>query len=125
MRDFPLGEDRFDDFFSEEVPPDASEFVYTEAYSCFDRSCKKRRFMTTHRGYLGWAPDNIYGSSDEQTREGDLVAIVFGCSTPLVIRPFGDCYQVLGEAYVQGLMDGEVIAALEVGQCATQSLTFC
>ncbi|KAJ5030042.1 heterokaryon incompatibility protein-domain-containing protein [Bipolaris maydis] len=124
MRDFPLGEYRFDDFFSEEIPADASEFVYTEAYSCFDRSCKKRRFMTTDKGYLGWAPDNIYGGPNEQTQKGDLVAIVFGCSTPLVIRPCGEDYLVLGEAYVQGLMDGEVIAALESGKYTTQSFAF-
>jgi hypothetical protein len=125
MRDFSLGDVRFDDFFSEEIPPDASEFVYTEAYSCFDRSSKKRRFMTTDKGYLGWAPDNIYGGPDEQTKKGDLIAIVFGCSTPLAIRPYGEFYQILGEAYVQGLMDGEVITALEAGQYTTHNFAFC
>ena len=36
-----------------------------------------------------------------------------------MVRPYGDYYQVLGEAYVQGLMDGEAITALESGQHAT------
>jgi hypothetical protein len=97
----------------------------TGAYSCFDRSCKKRRFITTTNGYMGWAPDNIYGSDDEQTRQGDLIAIIFGCSTPLVLRPRGDHYQVLGEAYVQGFMDGEAITALKEGKYARQEFLLC
>ncbi|RYN79885.1 hypothetical protein AA0120_g10639 [Alternaria tenuissima] len=125
MRGFPLGEHLFDDFFSDQIPENASEFVFTEAYSCFDRSCKKRRFITTTNGYMGWAPDNIYGSDDEQTRQGDLIAIIFGCSTPLVLRPRGDHYQVLGEAYVQGFMDGEAITALKEGKYARQEFLLC
>jgi hypothetical protein len=125
MRDFPMGEYQFDDFFSDEVPPEASEFVFIEAYSCFDRSCKKRRFMTTTNGFMGWVPDNIYSNEDQQTQPGDLIAIVFGYSTPLAIRPLGDRYQVLGEAYVQGLMDGEAITTLEEGKYETQSFVFC
>jgi hypothetical protein len=109
MRDFTLGEHQFDDFFSEEIPPETSEFIFTEIYSCFDRSCKKRRFMTTANEYMGWAPENIYATGSEQTQEGDLIAIIFGCNTPLAIRPHGDQFQVLGDAYIQGLMDGSLM----------------
>ncbi|CAA9964978.1 HET domain containing protein [Pyrenophora teres f. maculata] len=123
--DFLLGEDLLDSFFSDDIPADASEYDFCEVYSCSDRSAKKRRFMTTMKGYMGWAPDNIFGKENEQSRAGDLIAIIFGCSTPLAIRPCGDRFQVLGEAYVQGLMDGEAIDALREGKHATQSFVFC
>ncbi|CAE7199910.1 hypothetical protein PTNB73_06170 [Pyrenophora teres f. teres] len=123
--DFPLGEGLLDSFFSDDIPADASEYDFCEVYSCSDRSAKKRRLMTTMKGYMGWAPDNTFGEENEQSRAGDLIAIIFGCSTPLAIRPCGDRFQVLGEAYVQGLMDGEAIDALREGKHATQSFVFC
>jgi hypothetical protein len=43
--------------------------------------------MTTKHGYLGWAPDNLYGSDEGQARVGDKIGIIFGCSIPIVIRP--------------------------------------
>jgi hypothetical protein len=112
--DFWLGDQRLDDYFTNTIPDDASEDGYTEVYSCFDRTCMGRRFMTTENGYLGWAPDNMYGTDDKQTKKGDLITIIFGCSTPLVIRPCGRDFQVIGEAYVQGLMDGEAIELLKL-----------
>lgn len=45
--------------------------------------------MMTANGYLGWARDNINDDDEAQTKRDDLIAIVFGCSTPLVIRPRG------------------------------------
>ncbi|TVY91155.1 Heterokaryon incompatibility protein 6,OR allele [Lachnellula willkommii] len=124
-RDFLLGDDKLGSFFDDKVPKGASEFDFTEVYSCFDRTCQKRRLMTTKNGYLGWAPDNIYGGDEEQTRSGDLVAIVFGCSTPMIIRPMGKWFLVVGEAYVQGIMDGEAMEVLETGKAKIQSFTFC
>jgi hypothetical protein len=122
---FPLGNDRLDDFFTDEIPVEVSERDMSEIYSCFDRTSHKRRFMTTTQGFMGWAPDNVYGKKDEQAREGDLLAILFGCSTPILIRPCGRYYQVLGEAYVQGMMAGEALELLEKGTCQVQKFTFC
>jgi hypothetical protein len=124
-RDFQLGEDRLGEFFTDKIPSTASEYDFTEAYSCFDRSSQRRRFITTRNGYMGWAPDNIYGTNSAQTKQGDLIAILFGCSTPIAIRPYGLHFQVIGEAYVQGLMDGEAMEFLETGRFHTQSFTFC
>ena len=124
---FRIGDTNFDDFFGDEIPADASERDFTEAYSCFDRSSQKRRFMTTSTGHVGWAPDNIYGRASEQTQVGDLVAIIFGCSMPLTIRalPDGKHYHILGEAYVQGMMDGEAMDDLQTGKYEARTFTFC
>jgi hypothetical protein len=122
---FWLGDRFLGDYFTDRIPENASEYDYTEVYSCFDRTCKGRRFMATSKGYLGWAPDNIYGSDEDQTRKGDLIVIIFGCSTPIVIRPRGEYYEVVGEAYAQGLMDGEAMMFLESGDYRIQDFTFC
>ncbi|KAL2075087.1 hypothetical protein VTL71DRAFT_29 [Oculimacula yallundae] len=115
----PLG-----DYFSDEIPIDASEYDYTEAYSCNNRTSQGRRFLTTMNGYMGWGPDNMYGGPTQQIQPGDKIVILFGCSTPIVIRPKGECYQVLGEAYIHGLMDGEGLAFLTTGQCHDQEFVF-
>jgi len=124
-RNFRLGNKRLGDYFTDETPSDASEYDYSEVYCCFDRTCKARRLMTTSNGYLGWARDNIYGSNQDQVRKGDLIAIIFGCSMPTVIHPIGDCFQVLAEAYIQDLMEGEALSFLESEICQVQEFTFC
>jgi hypothetical protein len=48
-----------------------------------------------------------------------------GSSVPLVVRPLGDRWQVVGEAYVQGLMDGEALALLKSNKCVEREFTFC
>lgn len=120
---FGIGDRRLDDFFTDNIPFGAVERDYKDVYSCFDRASKGRRFMTTEAGYMGWAPDNMYGNDEDQTRIGDLIAIVFGCSTPIVIRPYGEHFQVVGDAYIQGLMDGEAIEFLESGRYMVQDFT--
>ena len=40
---------------------------------------------------------------------GDCVCLLFGCSMPCVLRPFGESYRLVGEAYVHGYMNGEAV----------------
>ncbi|KAK3686608.1 hypothetical protein LTR37_019629 [Vermiconidia calcicola] len=60
-----------------------------------------RIFFTSSTGYIGIAP---YGS-----REGDLVFVLLGADVAFVLRPLEDGYCLTGEAYVQGVMHGEVL----------------
>jgi len=124
-RGFRLGELFFEDFFQEEIDANASEVDVSEVYTCFDRSSQRRRFMTTVGGHVGWAPDNIHGGPKEQTCVGDLIVILLGCSTPLAIRPYGNYYQVLGEAYVHGIMHGEAIDDMDRGKYKLSTFIFC
>ncbi|EPE37003.1 hypothetical protein GLAREA_09166 [Glarea lozoyensis ATCC 20868] len=123
-REFMLWGHRLGDFFDDVIPDDASEYDFMEVYCGVDRTAKARRFMTTENGCLGWCPSNIYGEGSEQTQVGDLIAILFGCSTPIVIRPFGEQFKVVGEAYVQGFMDEEGIGGWESGRYTSQQFTF-
>ena len=40
---------------------------------------------------------------------GDKLCVIYGLPVPFVIRPDGDEYLLVGECYVQGVMDGEVM----------------
>lgn len=124
---FVMGDWRLGDFFSSVLLDGSTERDYAEVYGAFDRTSKERRFMLTERGYMGWAPDNVtgHGGSSAHARTGDSIAIIFGCSTPLIIRPtpLGH-FHVVGEAYVHGLMDGEARSLLKSGQCQIDKFTF-
>jgi hypothetical protein len=109
---FLVGGQPLDEYFVDDLPSNASERTYTEVYACFDRTCKARRFMSTAKGYLGWVSDNIYGTDTDQVRRGDMIAIIFGCSTPVLLRPVRNDFVILGEVYVQGIMDGEAVASI-------------
>ena len=66
---------------------------------------RTRRFLVTEDRYMGLAPS--------EAREGDRVAVVYGCSTPVLLRGIGDDpvanWLLVGECYVHGLMDGEAV----------------
>ncbi|KAM5364989.1 hypothetical protein ACJZ2D_011249 [Fusarium nematophilum] len=48
------------------------------------------------------------GNCPAEWRTEDLIALVCGVSVPLVLRPDGECYMLVGPAEVDGLMKGEV-----------------
>ncbi|PVH69950.1 hypothetical protein DL98DRAFT_149793 [Cadophora sp. DSE1049] len=60
-----------------------------------------RRLITTKEGFLGLAP--------EEAQKSDVIAILYGCNVPVVLRPHGDTYLLIGECYVDGIMDGEIV----------------
>jgi hypothetical protein len=82
---------------------------YGEYVRRIRRACAHRAMFATRRGYLGLAPWNAHA--------GDLVCILKGGKTPFLLRlpPAGSVYQVVGEAYVQGVMGGEAVAEDEDG----------
>lgn len=61
----------------------------------------KRRLFMTNEGYIGIGPAHM--------QTGDSVNILSGCSVPVVLRELGDMsyYQLIGDCYVDGMMDGE------------------
>lgn len=64
-------------------------------------ACNRRRVFTTEDGRLGVGPKAL--------RKGDVVAVLFGGATPYILRPVGDEYQFLGQAYVYGITNGELV----------------
>jgi hypothetical protein len=41
------------------------------------------------------------------SKGGDSVGFFVGCRIPYVLRPFGEVYRILGDAYLHGVMDGK------------------
>lgn len=65
--------------------------------------------FTTERGSVG-----KFFNTDIQV--GDVATIVLGCAAPILLRPIGTQFQVLGGVYVDGIMFGEAMEALERGE---------
>ncbi|KAK4569323.1 hypothetical protein LTR86_003085 [Recurvomyces mirabilis] len=71
-----------------------------------------RIFFVTLRGYMGFAAPG--------TAIGDEVSVLGGGWTPFVLRPSDKgCYNMVGDSYVHGIMDGEDI---EVGLHSLQQV---
>ena len=64
--------------------------------------CAFRSFFVTEKGYMGLGPIELC--------PGDITCILYGGIIPYVLRPLGDgYYRLLGEAYVHGMMEGQVL----------------
>lgn len=64
-----------------------------------EAAISNRKFFRTDYGFVGIGTDNI--------ENGDVVSIVFGADMPLILRPFGTFHELVGAAYVHGVMRGE------------------
>lgn len=62
------------------------------------RNAGRKPFLSVD-GYVGLGPAAM--------DSGDIIAIFYGANVPFVLRPKGQEFQLLGEAYVDGIMDGE------------------
>jgi hypothetical protein len=58
-----------------------------------------RRMCKTSYGMIGLAP--------KLAKVGDYVALFEGGKVPLVVRPSGDAWELVGDCYVHGIMKGE------------------
>jgi len=83
----------------------------TEHESFYDEAeivCSGRRFFRMANGNFGLGPACM--------REGDVVAVLFGGHAPYVLRPCGRSYMYMGQAYVDEIMDGQLVDQMEAGQ---------
>ncbi|KAH6638440.1 hypothetical protein C7974DRAFT_391607 [Boeremia exigua] len=55
------------------------------------------------------------GIGPSDTQPGDTVAVIPGGGVPYVIRPNRSGWTLVGESYVQGIMNGEVVAGYSDG----------
>jgi hypothetical protein len=111
---------RLDTFFTESVLLDGAHDDYRAAYTAARLSSQAQRLVVTEKGSIGWVSDNNAGGTEEQVQRGDLFCVVFGCSTPIIMRPHRDGFLVLGEGYLQGVMEGEALKIVEDGELCVQ-----
>ena len=63
----------------------------------------------------------LFGLGPKGTQVGDLICILYGCSVPVILRPERDPfsheikhYEIVGESYIYGMMDGEAISKVKL-----------
>lgn len=78
-----------------------------------------RKFFITNKGYLGLGP--------KTAEPGDRIAIIYGSGVPFILRKSAaklgrPTWEIIGECYVHGIMDGEVIRKYELGLAESQMI---
>jgi len=103
-------------FRLKDIPNGISKEHYLEPFAARMRSKTLfRRMILTKKGYLGLVP--------AETEKGDLVCILLGGDMPFILRPEGSYYKVVGEAYIHGIMDGEVFDIAQAGLVSLQDFS--
>jgi hypothetical protein len=67
-------------------------------------ACTDRRFAVTHKAYVALVP--------KLELNGDVVALFYGATVPFLIRKAEQNYSLVGDAYVQGIVNGEAVAMM-------------
>ena len=81
--------------------------VYRLMQIAFKDAIACRRFGVTSKGYMGLFP--------QTTHFGDEICVISGSHIPFVVRrQSGDDFQLVGECYVHGTMNGEVLQKTEL-----------
>lgn len=85
----------------------------------FGQAMYHRRLFTTTKGHFGIGPRTLYA--------GDQVCILKGCALPLVVRSRegGEHFQIVGECYIQGYMNGEALEDAETIELKWRKVWFC
>lgn len=98
------------------IAGDTSQDAWVTKYfsDAITRAVIGRRFFITQRKRMGLSVPEI--------QLKDRVVVVKGCSVPLVLRSVGDHMVIVGESYVSGIMNGEVMQGLAAGKYATRMI---
>jgi hypothetical protein len=99
------------------VLPYARSYDRNEALSVVDTVLRGRCPFVTDGGYMGLGPafiaEDTNGNLKTWQSAGWQLAVVAGCSVPLLLRERGDeTYELIGTCFVQGWMDGEWIETM-------------
>ncbi|KAG0648667.1 Heterokaryon incompatibility protein [Hyphodiscus hymeniophilus] len=76
----------------------------SQLLNAFDVAKTYRRLATSEKGYICLAPST--------TRCGDIIAVLFDCSVPVVLREKPEHFEFIGTCYVHGIMKGEAMGGL-------------
>lgn len=101
-----IGGKRFADLFSFLEAEDVELKAVANHLRWATLSLRERRLVITENGYLGLAPRAVC--------QGDVLVSLHGCSCPVVLRPCGDQYEIVGECYVDRIMKGNSFESKDV-----------
>ncbi|KAI3317180.1 heterokaryon incompatibility protein-domain-containing protein [Xylariaceae sp. AK1471] len=55
----------------------------------------------------------LFGLGPRRVQSDDIICLLFGCSVPVALRALGGkAYALVGECYIHGCMDGELLATM-------------
>ena len=74
------------------------------AFSRVNARCYNHRFFRSKAGHFGWGVEGMAA--------GDKICVVHGMSVPLLLRPEGHSFVIIGDGYLYGMMYG---GGLEAG----------
>jgi len=57
-------------------------------------------------------PKKTVGMCLPSAQLNDVVAVVGGCRHPILLRPKGEYYELVGEMFVHGVMNGEAVGKI-------------
>ncbi|KAM7208243.1 Heterokaryon incompatibility protein (HET) domain containing protein [Naviculisporaceae sp. PSN 640] len=77
-------------------------------YEAFVSQGLNRRFFITEKGHLGSGPPEM--------QLGDVICVAFGFKTPVILRELEEDskYELVGHAYVHGIMHGEALGSVDL-----------
>jgi hypothetical protein len=69
---------------------------------------------------------HLFGLGPRRAEKGDLICILFGCSVPVILRRHesNSCYELIGECYVHGKMEGEAFAGMDQDAIEKEKMEF-
>ncbi|VUC27776.1 unnamed protein product [Clonostachys rosea] len=114
------------DFFSE---VDAHRYLeWLENDDLHTRFLRTTRYLRRKAYYfcdraLFWTGRGFIGHGFADVRAGDMVCRLLGYHCPIILRPEGAYYVVVGHCFVLGLMDGEEIDELEQSETHLQEIS--
>ncbi|KAI1131092.1 heterokaryon incompatibility protein-domain-containing protein [Nemania abortiva] len=89
-----------------------------------------RSFLTLSRTVLQsqtffMTSDGLYGIGTSKVRVGDVYCVLFGGSTPFILRKCTEpsYYKLIGASYVHGIMRGESVREWKHGNLTKESIT--
>ncbi|KAH8201172.1 hypothetical protein TruAng_004640 [Truncatella angustata] len=86
---------------------------------CIEQFALGRKFFITQKGYFGLGPKN--------TKPGDRIIALPGSQVPFVMREestknFQHAWRLIGESFVHGVMNGEIIAQWKSGVLKSETI---
>ena len=124
---FRIGGRELQEYFIEsENSKEIDAHALREALMQRDRVNVRRRMVITSEGYVGMVLETVH--------KNDLIVALLGCTMPMALRPIptlnhdGEVskrFEVVGECYIHGLMEGQAMEWLEKGEVDLQDIAIC
>ncbi|OCK96610.1 HET-domain-containing protein [Cenococcum geophilum 1.58] len=97
----------------QDMPPDGNADNFFESLLC-----REMQMIRTEGGRVGLGPGHV-------TRVNDVCCVLFGESVPYILTPVAGTtrYKLVGESYIHGVMDGELIEQLDLERFKNEVIT--